>query len=76
MQVLYIIFQGIKADLKQFSFLCTLIEHRNGIKCLKLKWNHELQVGGSHSQLKWNGWETLCYMILLPFLDLTMHNIQ
>ena len=49
MQVLYIMFQGIKADLKQFSFLCTLIEHRNGIKCLKLKWNHELQVGGNHS---------------------------
>ena len=49
MQVLYIMFQGIKADLKQFSSLCTLIEHRNGIKCLKLKWNHELQVGGNHS---------------------------
>ena len=37
MQVLYIMFQEMKADLSQFSFLCTLIEHRNGIKCLKLK---------------------------------------
>ena len=29
-----------------------------------------------HSQLKWNGWETLCYMFLLAFLDLTVYNVQ
>ena len=32
--------------------------------------------GLHHSSFKWNGWETLCYMLLLAFLDLTMHNVQ